>query len=129
MDVALRRIESEGNFPDDVSAQKSVASSKRGRRGSASYLNPTKSSGTKSAAKKKVGKKGGIGVKKLDDIDLSAVNDDRTRLDPDGLNLDESVPESQPRSNYRSRFFNEELEKKTADLQAQFDELYEALEE
>jgi len=122
----LRKIDSEGDIPDDV-APKSVASSKKGRKGSASYLAPTKSSGTKSASKKKSSKKGGIGVKKLDDLDVSEVNKDW--LNPDDLQPDSQSQLTQQTHGLRNRFFNEELEKKTAALQAQFDELYEELED
>ena len=91
MNIPLRKIESEGNIPNE-SVQKSVASSKRGvnRKNTASYLAPTSSSVTKSASKKKVTKKNSIGVNKLDDLDISAVNNDGTRYNPEGLNLDET---------------------------------------
>ena len=74
---------------------------------------------TKSASKKKTTttKKNAIGVKKLDDLDLTEINNDGTHYNPE-VNLDETQPESQARSNYRHKFFNAELEKKTAELQA-----------
>ena len=63
-------------------------------------------------------------MKKLDDLDLTEINNDGTHYNPE-VNLDETQPESQARNNFRSKFFNPELEKKTAELQAQFDDLYE----
>ena len=56
-------------------------------------------------------------MKKLDDLDLTEINNDGTHYNPE-VNLDETQPESQARSNYRHKFFNAELEKKTAELQA-----------
>ena len=106
-----------------------AASTKKGRKGSnASYLQPTKASATKSASKKKTTKKNSIGVKKLNDLDLTEIDNDGTHYNPE-VNLDDTQPPSEARSNYRHKFFNAELEKKTAELQAQFEELYEELEE
>ena len=59
-------------------------------------------------------------------MDLTEINHDGTHYNPE-VNLDETQPASEV--NYRHKFFNPELEKKTAELQAQFDELYEELEE
>ena len=90
MGVPLRKIDSEGDYID---AAASVTSTKRGRKGSnatPSYLAPTKNSVTKSMSKKKSTKKNGIGVNKLDDLDLTEINNDGTHYNPDGLNLDDT---------------------------------------
>ena len=59
-------------------------------------------------------------------LDISAVNNDQTLYNQEGLNLDETPPEQQ---RMKRKFFNAELEAKTAEIQAQFDELYQELEE